>query len=165
MSMSDEGDALLDLLAEAENKLHHLNTLQHSPSVAPPPAVAAKTESPLPTPASVADSPPFQPDASVQYAIAPEPEYREPLINNPIVRSILVMLPYDIQIAASNVLSQANLTWRKAVVLCLAVLIIGLATGYIQAPKSLIDKATSIYAGFSCPAPTPLPQTPTQPMQ
>jgi hypothetical protein len=154
-------DAILDLIAELEREF------RDRPNVYPTlESLERHTVMPIMLQALPEPIPNYPPPASPVMTTVEAP-HTAPLTENPFVRNILMMLPYEVQAPIGNVLATAGLTWKRALVLCLALAIVGVATGYITIPESALRRIKEMYTSMACPrpvvlAPIPPVETPKQ---
>lgn len=155
----DEGDTLLSLMAGLETRVSALATkpiqeIVRPPDPVPPPVTVAALPGPT-TP--VVHEPVPAPILTTVETVSLEPQ--PPLSEHPMVRNLLMMLPYDAQVLLGNVLASSGLTVKRAIILSAILLIAGMATGYIAVPQSMIERLQTSYKGFACPVPSTIPAT------
>lgn len=110
---------------------------------------------------SVPAVPPQQvqtPESFEQVAAANYQAESVPLGHRPLVQSMLGMLPWDAQAVLAPVLNSLHgiKPW-KVIGICSGALILGLATGMVAIPHTILLKAKEMHQTFSCPEPAKIP--------
>lgn len=147
-------DAFLELLAEVEKRLAEMKRDSSAAAVSPsqlaPSSGVGLPDAVVLPPATLVSEP-----APPTQIVAHEPAL--PIGHNPIVQSVLYMLPWDMQNLLAPVLNTITgvRPW-KLVAICGGMLVVGFATGYVAIPVTVLDKAKSYY----CPVPAPAPALP-----
>lgn len=144
---------LLELLAELETVIHVTRGELRATNVdgrsttlpgIPPEMLQVLPQGPLPLPESL-------PVPQVPTTVVVETP-QEPIANNPLVRNLLMLLPADMQMLLYNVLnSMHGISWFRVVLLCLAVIVLGVLTGHIAFPATVLEKVRSLLV--TCPLP------------